>query len=820
MKIKSIRFKNIRNLSPAGVRFEVKPSNLSLLSIANKSELATILDCIHAVLYEKDIVHNRLIYSLKNASGCPPIIELEFLYNDKNYLLRKQFLTETSTFLYSFNDRYLKKGKDAHDWLRDNIFSYTIKNKFTAIVWANQGAIRENTVTEREKHKSLYTIIKQEMFSLYNHSVESKLLTGIQSELRKNFTSTGRMKKKQEEEILSELEKTKTEITEKELQIERCDSLKKEYREISEQIKDFQSMGGIEKALDIIRKKEINTKIHKIRCDLEYAKRKLSRLKALEQLHKRNLIYAHESKMTVKKDFENAVRSRDNALRLEFGHIMNTVLEKSEDSVEFCENLEFGIRKLSKNLDEISVTESNYEELRGEVSKQDKLNLINSLGSLSITSRLTDLGYSKVTINNKKPILKQKTLSRTEINIDEYGVVVVESIASNLNVNCHNEQAKRVLDLLQRLSVSCLDEAENMLIERREIENKLLNLLTLLKFIAPNGVSALQESHDLLVNQSEKWLLRPLENEEVEEYDNTVDKLRYQKQRYESAMERICTDEKKHHEAILNTKSLKAAIEEKEKELIDYEKQLVGKGDLSLTINKLEGTKDVNAKFIFNCGRIDDKVDKKKALSNELDNWFQQMMDFDRKKIRLEEITRELEEFSKLETKKEIDKLLKQKKCLEKKLESNEIRYLALRRIEVGLEDNYTPLCRELLPLLKIVYPDAGISPNSHFNIKEFQKITLEKEKMVELENGATREQIAVLTRLAFAQLMSKRGREMPVVLEEPFVQFDSSRMENMFRALRSVSRKSQCIVVTCHEKSFSTLGATKLKLVPWSKSE
>lgn len=124
----------------------------------------------------------------------------------------------------------------------------------------------------------------------------------------------------------------------------------------------------------------------------------------------------------------------------------------------------------------------------------------------------------------------------------------------------------------------------------------------------------------------------------------------------------------------------------------------------------------------------------------------------------------------------------------------------------------------ELGPLLKIVFPDAEISLVGDFNAEEFPRLGLVER--IDLLSGGTREQIAVLTWLAFAQHMAKRGREMPVILNDVLVWCDDIRLENVFCTLWSASREIQCIVMTCHEKSFSTLGATELKLKPWPQYE
>ena len=454
--------------------------------------------------------------------------------------------------------------------------------------------------------------------------------------------------------------------------------------------------------------------------------------------------------------------------------------------------------------------------MRGEVFKQDRLNLIASLKPISITSRLTDVGFSKIKINGKKPSLEQKTSTKTEINIEELGGFVIESIASNLEANSRKAQSKRITDLLVSLGVNSLEEAEEKLKMRRKIEFNLHKLFTLLEYIAPDGGTELQNRHDSVVHLSQVLLFNQIESEGGRGYVDAVENLSYLQKRYESAMERICSDEKKHHEAILNIKSLEATIEVKQKELNAYEDFVDGKEGLTLKSKTLEHTRDVSERLSLDIDLIYDKLDENTPFANELEDWVTKKVNFHLLKSRLTEISRELKGFCEFEIREEIRKLEELEKSLENKFESKEIRFLALKHIESSLADNYTPLYRELLPLLKIVFPDAEISLNGDFNAEEFRRLALERVETVESLSGGILEQIAVLTRLAFAQLMAKRGREMPLVLEEALVRFDNNRIENVFRALRSASRDIQCIVMTCHEKSFSTLGATKLKLVPW----
>lgn len=50
--------------------------------------------------------------------------------------------------------------------------------------------------------------------------------------------------------------------------------------------------------------------------------------------------------------------------------------------------------------------------------------------------------------------------------------------------------------------------------------------------------------------------------------------------------------------------------------------------------------------------------------------------------------------------------------------------------------------------------------------------------------SGGVREQLAILTRLAFARLLAKGGNTVPVILDGALVYSDDDRIERMFDAL------------------------------------
>jgi hypothetical protein len=144
----------------------------------------------------------------------------------------------------------------------------------------------------------------------------------------------------------------------------------------------------------------------------------------------------------------------------------------------------------------------------------------------------------------------------------------------------------------------------------------------------------------------------------------------------------------------------------------------------------------------------------------------------------------------------------------------------ALTRLRQALDEARTqardayfgPVLRELQPLLSILHPGA------HLSIDDTRLLpaTLTRDgqaEAVDILSGGTREQVAILTRLAFARLFAAAGRPVPVILDDALVHSDDDRIEAMFTALHRVARDQQIIVLTCRQRAFAALGGTRAEV-------
>ncbi|WP_203565964.1 AAA family ATPase [Aurantimonas aggregata] len=117
------------------------------------------------------------------------------------------------------------------------------------------------------------------------------------------------------------------------------------------------------------------------------------------------------------------------------------------------------------------------------------------------------------------------------------------------------------------------------------------------------------------------------------------------------------------------------------------------------------------------------------------------------------------------------------------------------------------PIKTQVTPYLKLIHPGAAIElDDSTLEIRSLHRAGVE-EDFKRLSAGA-REQVAVVTRLALAQVLKKGGHPTAVILDDALVNTDEKRLERMHLVLRLASETLQIIVLTCRERDFRDLGA------------
>ncbi len=122
------------------------------------------------------------------------------------------------------------------------------------------------------------------------------------------------------------------------------------------------------------------------------------------------------------------------------------------------------------------------------------------------------------------------------------------------------------------------------------------------------------------------------------------------------------------------------------------------------------------------------------------------------------------------------------------------------------------PVRDRLHPYLRMVFPQSELRLTEEgLEIDGIVRSGV-AEPFASLSIGA-REQVAVLARLALADLLREKGRPAALILDDPLVNTDDERFRRMTLALRKAADRLQIVVLTCHEARYEALGAKTIRL-------
>ena len=130
-----------------------------------------------------------------------------------------------------------------------------------------------------------------------------------------------------------------------------------------------------------------------------------------------------------------------------------------------------------------------------------------------------------------------------------------------------------------------------------------------------------------------------------------------------------------------------------------------------------------------------------------------------------------------------------------------------------------SPVLRLFQPYLQLLFPGAEIRIDENLHITGVVREAGYEEAFNYLSVG-TQEQIAVLVRLAFAEMLVEQGYPAAVVLDGALVFSDDWRMGRIFDIFNMAARNVQVIVFTCREQLFEGLGGLQLLLEPARSEE
>ncbi len=133
---------------------------------------------------------------------------------------------------------------------------------------------------------------------------------------------------------------------------------------------------------------------------------------------------------------------------------------------------------------------------------------------------------------------------------------------------------------------------------------------------------------------------------------------------------------------------------------------------------------------------------------------------------------------------------------------------------DVGDEASRTflgPITRRAARYVERVLPGSDLAFDEEMGLSAITRGGID-EACGDLSRG-TQEQLAVLTRLAFADLLLDKGAPVSLILDDPLVYSDDGRFEAMTDILTEAAQRMQVILLTCRAKAFRHVAAHRITI-------
>ena len=121
------------------------------------------------------------------------------------------------------------------------------------------------------------------------------------------------------------------------------------------------------------------------------------------------------------------------------------------------------------------------------------------------------------------------------------------------------------------------------------------------------------------------------------------------------------------------------------------------------------------------------------------------------------------------------------------------------------------PVTSRAVRYVRRILPDCDVTFSEELGLTSITRSGV-SEGCGDLSRG-TQEQLAVLTRLAFADMLLDKGEPVSLILDDPLVYSDDARLELMTDILASAAERMQVILLTCRERAFRHVGGKRISV-------
>lgn len=844
-------------------------SGINVIYGDNEAGKSTLLRALRAILFDR--FNGKGADDFAGYKGGSPEVKIDFELNGESYSLEKIFSKKKDGRAVLTNEKGVQwTGSEAEIQLAELLKFENVERGLAkseqqgiyGVLWVEQGnAWQQVSLSKNPKaSQTIQNVLNHELTDMLSQGKGESLLKKFTDELsefqtEKGGKPRGKYKEKLDAKVAAE---QKSEDLRRELNTyqKKVDQLSDYQQELASLVddkveeKDKEQLEQVQKHLRHVE--EVNQQYRQCQQDLKLIELKLQAAEnalndrktlignlaketenhdalssQIEELEteakelKKNLDIAQKDLTAAKKNHEQSLFAIKKARDYQKLIDVQSHIKRIDEQLKKIHELNTDIKKKRNSISQIRLDTASLKKIK-------KINEhVNSL-QMQFDTIATRVEYSirddVVKINDQPVSGKGELLisDKSTISFGNSHILITPGGDELSTVQTNLEAAKGQLSAaFEQYNISSMSQAEDQIDKKNTLSNEIKSLNTQIDVIAPNGIESLEQER--AENQSEETRLKsllgetkPISIEKAEEQEGlSFSELNKCNDNERHAHDQSLTKEAalKHTKAALSTsKESLTAVNHK----LDSARKEHSDGELIQSVQALTEEKQQLQSKLKSFENTLKDLDYEGAASEVerrqgvLDSTRRRMTDL---KQQVRDLTIELQTSGhrglaeeKEQAEQELKDIAKEIERLEMHVGSlNLLCQLIKENIQSAKEMLVKPITESMAPYLKILFPDSEPVINEEFSLQYILRDGV-REPFENLSIG-TREQLAILLRLAYADLLAEKGGCVPVILDDALVNSDDLRREKMKQILHRASKKHQIILLTCHGNDYRDSG-------------
>ena len=481
------------------------------------------------------------------------------------------------------------------------------------------------------------------------------------------------------------------------------------------------------------------------------------------------------------------------------------------------------LAEAQRQAEQIKVTDESLQRIRQATDTAEQANARLSVAATRISfdipsDRLAGIEADGVPLQD--PPATVEAVEPVSITIPERGSIVIEpAVADRDQLMRAEREARAELDAaLSEVGAQTLAEAQVLRDQRRDLEVTADVARQELERLAPSGsAAALQPRIDELIQAladlpEEEGTVQVPEKEQAEAALESAQS-ELQKARDEERVAREAVDERARTVAdrmvevrtLQNTVDSQSELVERRDEQLRSDAEAAPDQQLAeareaveqavteqeQTVSALEAEQQANARTLLEAriSRLKAAIEQRETTRVDL------RIEIGRLRERIEAQDSAGIDEAIEHTQHELDLAIRRREHFEREIAVLNLLAETLHTAESDARERYlAPVVNRVHPYLQMLFPNAEIGINEDLCITGVSRHAGYEERFDHLSMG-TQEQIAVLVRLAFAEMLIDQGAPAAVILDDALVFSDDQRMRLMFDILSHAAQRVQILV-------------------------